>query len=83
MTSLAAAPRLADRQSALTDDNLASIARTYDAVTSPVWVYDHLARCVYRNEAARCVRQAFTSRHTFEITDHADRIVGHLATHKA
>jgi len=80
MTSLAATARLAERQPVFTDDHLASLARTYDGVTSPVWVYDRLARCVYRNEAARRIRQAVAARLTFDITDHRDQIVGQLAT---
>ena len=80
MTSLADSACVVQPRSVLSEGQLASLARTYDGASSPVWVYDRSARCVYRNRSAKCLRCHPASRLRFEIVDHGGGVVGHLAT---
>ncbi len=80
MTYSAASTTVAESRSVLSDDQLARLARTYDRVSSPIWVYDRSSRCIYRNFSAKRTGRVAASRLTFEILDHNGRTVGHLAT---
>jgi len=82
MTSLAASTRSTELPPVFSDRQLASLARMYDKASSPIWVYDLSARCVYRNRSAQRTHSGAASRLTFEIVDHKGRVVGHLATDK-
>ncbi len=66
--------------SAFTDEQLASLERTYGRARHPVWVRDFADRCVYRNPPAS--REAPTPEISliFEIVDHNGTVVGTLAT---
>ena len=66
--------------SVFTDEQLASLERTYGRVRHPVWVRDFADRCVYRNPPASrqpCPPEAPL---VFDIVDHNGTVVGTLAT---
>ena len=80
MACLVDDPAVCRRSSVVLEHHLAALARTYDYVSRPIWVYDLSARCVYRNPSARRVPLDPASRLSFEITDHTGRLMGHLTT---
>ena len=61
-------------------DHLAWLAKTYDRIAQPVWIYDLSANCLYRNRSAISEPSAQAPLTRFDILDHDDRIIGHLAT---
>lgn len=72
--------RRSESQSTIFGQHLAGLARTYEQAASPVWVYDLSERCVYRNRSAESYRRNGTPISSFEITDHAGRVIGRLDT---
>lgn len=65
---------------AFTDEQVASLARTYGSVSHPVWVSDFADRCVYRNAPARQGMHPTNAALVFDILDHDGRVIGTLAT---
>jgi hypothetical protein len=63
-----------------TDEQVASLARTYGRVRHPVWVSDFADRCVYRNAPAAQMNRPADTALVFDIEDHNGRVVGTLAT---
>ena len=63
-----------------TEEQLASLARTYGAVRHPVWVSDSADRCVYRNTSASRISRPSDAILIFDIVDHKGEVVGTLAT---
>jgi hypothetical protein len=61
-------------------DHLAWLAKTYDRIAQPVWIYDLSANCLYRNRSAKSEPSVQAPMARFDILDHDDRIIGHLAT---
>jgi len=65
---------------ALSDEQLASLARTYDAVSNPIWVHDLSHRCVYWNPPASGHSVDEGGMLLFDIVDHRGRTIAHLST---
>ena len=80
MASLLSTAHAQQAASALSADQLALLAETYDDVATPVWICDLWNRCVYRNRSAERLGSKARPRMQFEIVDHEARVVGHLAT---
>lgn len=66
--------------SAFTDEQVASLARTYGTVSHPVWVSDFANRCVYRNDPATKNVRPTNAALVFDILDHDGKVIGTLAT---
>ena len=66
--------------SAFTDEQIASLARTYGGVSHPVWVTDFQDRCVYRNTPATRNKHLTNGALSFDILDHKGRVIGRLKT---
>ena len=66
--------------SVFTDEQLASLERTYGRVRHPVWVRDFTDRCVYRNPPASRQTCPPEAPLVFDIVDHNGAVVGTLAT---
>lgn len=77
MVSSVGTPQIAP---AFTDEQLASLARTYSRVRYPVWVRDFADRCVYRNPPASRSAHPTDDALVFDIVDHNGSVIGTLTT---
>jgi len=66
--------------SAFTDEQIASLARTYGSAIHPVWITDFQDRCVYRNIPATRDKHPMNGALAFDILDHNGRVIGRLKT---
>lgn len=78
MTTMVAHSRLAVRPSALSAEQLAGMARTFDDAAQAVWVQDLSGRCVYRNRLAGQTVFCPASDTLHEILDHENHRIGQL-----
>jgi len=73
-------PALADASHTLSEHQIRSLARTYDRVADPIRVEDTSGSCLYQNRPAARRGSGLDAHVTFDIIDHANRVVAHLHT---
>ena len=73
-------PASADSSRTLSENQIRSLARTYDRVADPIRVEDPSGGCIYQNRPA--AQRGLPSKHhvTFDIIDHTNRVVALLRT---
>ena len=73
-------PALAGTSRTLSENQIRSLARTYDRVVVPIRVEDASGVCIYQNPPA--AHRELTLKHhvTFDIIDHANRVIARLHT---
>lgn len=65
----------------ISESQTLALARTYDSVSSPVWIEDLGGVCIYQNSSAEAGDWPSDSPMAcFEVLDHQDRVVARLGT---